>query len=598
MSRTRALLGVGSLLVATTVSATLLGGCTMPNSGASPSAMAQPAPRARLTGGVTGYTPVTDQRLVSPEPENWLMYRRTYDGWGYSPLEQITTGNVKSLVPVWTFSTGVVEGHQAPPIVNNGIMFVSTPQNQVLALEAKSGELLWRYKRELPEELFQLHPTNRGVALYEDKVYLATLDAHVIALDAKTGKLLWDQTVEDYKKGYYMTLAPLVARGKVMVGVSGGELGVRGFVQAFDARTGQPAWKTFTIPAPGEPGSETWKGDAWKTGGAAVWITGSYDPQLNLTYWGTGNAAQWMGDQRPGDNLYSTSVIALDADSGRLRGYHQYHWNDSWDWDEVSAPILMDVQRGGRTVKSLVHPARNGYLWVLERRADAIGFLDAKPYVKQTAFTRIDPRTGRPEYDESKKPVTGKKVPFCPSLWGGKDWPPAAYNPKTGLLYIPANENLCGSLLGATQPFEPGKLWLGTEIKDILMTLTDGSKHIGEIQAWDMNAGKKVWTRTFESHNWGPILTTGSGLVFAGGTNDRYFSAFDGKTGEPLWQWRTNSGITAVPSSFAVDGVQYVAVQSGWGVDAQRMQDKLDEIHGEKTHVPQGGVIWVFALKR
>ena len=595
--RTRALLATCGVLIAAAMPAILAGGCTGTSTESKTAAMA-PAPRAKATAGPTSYAPVTDQRLVNPEPENWLMYRRTYDGWGYSPLEQITPANAATLVPVWTFSTGVAEGHQAPPIVNNGVMFVSTPQNQVLALDAKSGELLWRYKRDLPEDLFQLHPTNRGVGLYEDKVYLATLDAHVVALDAKTGKVLWDQTVEDYKKGYYMTLAPLIAKGKIIVGVSGGELGIRGFVQALDARTGSSAWKTFTIPAPGEPGSDTWKGDTWRTGGVSVWITGTYDPQLNLTYWGTGNAAQWIGDQRPGDNLYSASVLALDADSGKLRGYHQYHWNDSWDWDEVSAPILMDVKRGDRTIKGLVHPARNGYLWLLERRADAIAFVDAKPYVKQTAFTSIDPRTGRPTYDESKKPVTGKKVAFCPSLWGGKDWVPAAYSPKTGYLYIPANENLCGSLLGAEQKYEPGKLWLGSEIKDIGLDVTAGTGHIGEIQAWDMNTGKKVWTRTFESHNWGPVLATGGGLVFAGGTNDRYFRAFDAKTGDLVWQWRTNSGITAVPSSFAVDGVQYIAVQSGWGVDAQRMQESLDKFRGTQTDVPQGGVIWVFAVKK
>ena len=595
--RTRALLATCGVLIAAAMPAILAGGCTGMSTESKTAAMA-PAPRAKATAAPTSYAPVTDQRLVNPEPENWLMYRRTYDGWGYSPLEQITPANAATLVPVWTFSTGVAEGHQAPPIVNNGVMFVSTPQNQVLALDAKSGELLWRYKRDLPEDLFQLHPTNRGVGLYEDKVYLATLDAHVVALDAKTGKVLWDQAVEDYKKGYYMTLAPLVAKGKVIVGVSGGELGIRGFVQALDARTGSSAWKTFTIPAPGEPGSDTWKGDTWRTGGVSVWITGTYDPQLNLTYWGTGNAAQWIGDQRPGDNLYSASVLALDADSGKLRAYHQYHWNDSWDWDEVSAPILMDVKRGDRTIKGLVHPARNGYLWLLERRADAIAFVDAKPYVKQTAFTSIDPRTGRPTYDESKKPVTGKKVAFCPSLWGGKDWVPAAYSPKTGYLYIPANENLCGSLLGAEQKYEPGKLWLGSEIKDIGLDVTAGTGHIGEIQAWDMNTGQKVWTRTFESHNWGPVLATGGGLVFAGGTNDRYFRAFDAKTGDLVWQWRTNSGITAVPSSFAVDGVQYIAVQSGWGVDAQRMQESLDKFRGTQTDVPQGGVIWVFAVKK
>lgn len=595
--RTRALLAASGFLVTVTASMILAGGCAGPSSG-SKGMSAAPAARARATAGATSYVSVTDRRLLSPEPENWLQYRGTYDGWGYSPLEQITPANAGTLVPVWTFSTGVTEGHQAPPIVNNGVMFVSTPQNQVLALDAKSGELLWRYKRELPEDLFQLHPTNRGVGLYEDKVYLATLDAHVVALDAKTGKVVWDQVVEDYKKGYYMTLAPLIAKGKIMVGVSGGELGIRGFVQALDAATGRPAWKTFTIPAPGEPGAETWKGDTWKTGGVSVWITGTYDSQLGLAYWGTGNAAQWIGDQRPGDNLYSASVLALDVDSGKIRGHHQYHWNDSWDWDEVSAPILMDVKRGNRTIKSLVHPARNGYLWVLERKADGITFVDAKPYVSQTAFKSVDPKTGRPTYDESKKPVTGKKVGFCPSLWGGKDWPPAAYSPKTGYLYIPVNENLCGSLLGAMQKYEPGKLWLGTEIKDIGLNVVQGTNHIGEIQAWDMNTGQKVWTRTFESHNWGPVLATGGGLVFAGGTNDRYFRAFDAKTGDLVWQWRTNSGITAVPASFSVDGVQYIAVQSGWGVDAQRMQGSLDDARGTKTDVPQGGVIWVFALRK
>ncbi len=591
--RTRAFLTASGLLMALVMAA----GCTSAGS-SSMAASKAPAARAKATQAAASYAPVTDQRLVKPEPENWLQYRGTYDGWGYSPLDQVTTANVANLVPVWTFSTGVAEGHQSPPIVNNGIMFVSTPQNQILALDAKSGELLWRYKRDLPEDLFQLHPTNRGVGLYEDKVYLATLDAHVVALDAKTGKVIWDQTVEDYKKGYYMTLAPLIAKGKVMVGVSGGELGIRGFVQALDAKTGTPAWKTFTIPAPGEPGADTWKGDTWKTGGVSVWITGTYDPNLNLSYWGTGNAAQWIGELRPGDNLYSASVLALDVDTGKLRGYHQYHWNDSWDWDEVSAPILMDVTRSGRTIKGLVHPARNGYLWVLERKADGIGFVDAKPYVNQTAFKSIDPRTGRPTYDETRKPVMNKKIAFCPSLWGGKDWPPAAYSPKTGYLYIPANENLCGSLLGTEQKYEVGKLWLGSEIKDIGLTVNSGTAHIGEIQAWDMNTGQKVWTRTFESHNWGPVLTTGGGLVFAGGTNDRYFRALDAKNGELLWQWRTNSGITAVPSSFAVDGVQYIAVQSGWGVDAQRMQNSLDEFRGVKTDVPQGGVIWVFAVKK
>ena len=284
------------------------------------------------------YKPVTAERLKQPEDGDWLLYRRTYDGWGYSPLSQITTDNVARLKPVWTLQTGQVEGHQAPPIVNNGVMFVATPGNQVLAIDAKKGDLLWRFKRPIPDDILLLHPTSRGVGLLGDKVYFAAADAVLVALDAKTGKELWNAKVEDYTHGYYMSLAPLVADGKVMVGCSGGELGVRGFVAAFDAETGKPLWKTYTVPAPGEPGSETWpKGDQWKTGGGSVWISGAYDPATNLAFWGTGNGGPWMGDQRPGDNHYTSSTIALDASTGQIKGFHQYHPNDSWDWDEVNA---------------------------------------------------------------------------------------------------------------------------------------------------------------------------------------------------------------------------------------------------------------------
>jgi alcohol dehydrogenase (cytochrome c) len=547
--------------------------------------------------GEIDYSPVTDQRLTEPEAQNWLMYRGTYDGWGYSPLEQINTENVKKLFPVWSLSTGVDEGHQSPPIVNNGIMFITTPKQQVMAINAKTGNVLWRYRRELPEDLVQLHPTNRGVGLYEDKVYLATVDAHLVALDAKTGKVVWDKTVDEYQKGYYFTLAPLVAKGKILLGTSGGELGIRGYVTAFDAKKGEQLWKTHTVPGPGEPGHDTWSGDTWKTGGVSAWITGSYDPQLNLSYWGTGNAAPWPGDMHPGDNLYATSVIALDVDTGKIKGYHQYHWNDSWDWDEVSAPLLIDVQRNGRAIKGLVHPARNGYLWFLERTADAIKFVNAKPFVIQEVFTGLDPKTGRPSYDMDKKPAAGKTVNFCPSLWGGKDWPPAAYSPQTGYLYVPANENLCSTLVGKETPYEPGKPFLGIDRAAIKMNMREGAQHIGELQAWDLKSMQKVWTHKFKYQNWGPVLTTAGGLVFLGGTNDRYFRAFDAKTGDVLWEYRTNSGITGVPSAYAVDGVQYIAVQAGWGVDAQKMQGRLDTILGTKTDVPQGGVLWVFAVK-
>ena len=393
------------------------------------------------------YNPVTAERLLNPEESNWLMYRGSYDSHGFSNLNQINTDNVDGLVPIWSFSTGLREGHQAPPIVNDGYMYVTTPQNHILAINARTGDLIWRYVRYLPDDLQQFHPTNRGVALYGDRVYMATVDSFLVSLDALTGELIWEVAVEDYYNGYYMTMAPLIADGKVMVGVSGGELGIRGFIAAYDVMSGEEVWKTYTIPAPGESGSESWPGDTWQTGGVPVWLTGSYDPELNLAYWGTGNGGPWMGDTRPGDNLYSSSVIALDVTTGELKNHHQYHWNDSWDWDEVSAPILIDFERGGRSINGMVHAGRNGYLWYLEREADAINFVEANPYVYQDVFTSIDPVTGRPEYDMTKKPGTGYEASFCPSLWGGKDWPPAAFDPESRLMFIPANDNVCSTMV-------------------------------------------------------------------------------------------------------------------------------------------------------
>lgn len=550
---------------------------------------------------VQAYTPVTDARLANPEPHNWLMTRGNYQGWSYSSLDQINVNNVKNLVPVWTFSTGVKSGHESPPIVNDGYMYITAPDNNVFALDARTGEQIWHYRRANPEEFSALHNTNRGVALYGDKVYVAMQDATLVALDAKTGKVAWQTTLGNWKIGEYMTMAPLAVKGKIVVGMSGGEFGIRGSIIGVDAQTGKEAWRTYTIPAPGEPGSETWTGDTWKRGGASAWMTGNYDVATNTIYWGVGNASPWFGDQRPGDNLYTASTLALDADTGKIKGHFQYHWNDSWDWDEMNAPTLVDFQRDGRTVKGFIKPARNGYLYWLERHSDGkIGFVDAKAYVKQDVFKSIDPKTGRPTYHEDKKPGTGKKASFCPSLWGGKDWPFEAYNPKTGLVYIPANDNHCGFLEGKVQEYVAGKWWTGVDIPDIGFTVKKDAKSFGEIQAWDINSGKKVWSVLYpNSMNWGSILTTAGGLVFNGGTQDRMFRAYDARTGEQLWQIKTNSGIIAPPSTYMIDGVQYVAVQSGWGVDPQFQQGLLSNlIPGWPKATPEGGVLWVFALQR
>jgi len=549
-------------------------------------------------GEVTDYATVTQQRLENPEPGNWLLYRRTYDDHGFSPLRQINVNNVSQLVPVWTFATGVVEGHESPPMVNNGVMFVTTPEMQVLALNAATGDLIWRYKEKLPADLFQLHPTNRGVALWGDKLFLATVDAHLIALDAKTGKEVWNTTVGDYKHGQYMTLEPLAVNGKVMVGLSGGEFGVRSLIAAYDANTGKQVWQFHTIPGPDDPGGDTWAGDAWKTGGGSVWITGDYDPKRNIVYWGVGNAAPWPGDLHPGDDLYTSSTVALNPDTGKLMGYHQYHWNDSWDWDEVRPPILINMEHDGQKIDALVHAARDGYLWVLQQTDNGIKFVSGQPFVFQNAFKSIDPQTGRPTYNPEHKPTVGKETSFCPSLWGGDDWTSESYSDQTHLLYIPANDGMCGQMVGEKKQLIAGQTWIGADPDS--MKLRPRGDHIGELQAWDLATGKRAWTYPFPNQLFDSVLSTAGGLVFTGGTNDRMFRAFDARTGELLWQQRTNSGIIGMPVAYQVGDTEYVAVQSGWGVDAQRIQNKLAQtsLKVDPDAVPQGGVVWVFALRR
>jgi alcohol dehydrogenase (cytochrome c) len=421
----------------------------------SPSALAQNALLQK-------YKPVTEQRLLHPADGDWLMIRRTYDGWGYSPLDQITPANAGRLKLVWSFATGETRPHESAALVNNGILFVTTPVNQVIAIDAKTGNVLWRYRRPRPAGASVPHETNRGVALYGDKVYFAAGEAVLAALDARTGKEVWTTPVADNASSYYITLAPLVAGGKVMVGASGGEFGIRGFIAAFDPDSGKELWRTYTVPAPGEPGSETWpNGAQWKTGGAPVWVTGNYDPETNLAFWGTGNGGPTIGDNRPGDNLYAASTLVIDVATGAIQSYFQYNPNDSWNWDEVSPPILVDYRRNGRTIKGLIDVARDGYLWFLDRGSlgtpdGKIRFVEGHPYVFQNVFKGLDPVTGRPEIDPEHKPGTGKQADFCPGSHGGKTWPPVAFSPKTRMIYIPANNNMCSSNMGVKVEYRCG----------------------------------------------------------------------------------------------------------------------------------------------
>jgi alcohol dehydrogenase (cytochrome c) len=405
-----------------------------------------------------------------------------------------------------------------------------------------------------------------------------------------TGEKLWEATMENWENGYYSTLAPLVVDGVVMAGTSGGEFGIRGFVQGFDANTGESLWKTYTIPSPKEPGGDTWPGDTWKTGGGSVWITGNYDVKNGLAMWGVGNAAPWIGDMRPGDNLYTTSTIGLDPKTGEIKTHFQYHPNGNWDWDEVVPPTLMELDGQDLAVRF----ARNGWIYKLDRTDGQFSFVDGRPYVYQDVFTELNSETGRPSYRYEKVAGTGKRASFCPSAWGGRDWPGDAYNPGTATLFISVNENHCGSAEGAVVEYEPGVLYLGSGLE--MYPTEDAKDHIGALQAWDIRTLKKKWQVNFKMPNWGPVLSTEGGVVFVGGTGDAMFRAFDAETGDMLWSREMDGGIIAPPTSFEVDGKQYIAVTTGWGVDGDRFQGFIDAGMGTETKIPQGGTIWVFAL--
>jgi len=551
------------------------------------------------------YKTVTDARLAKQEPENWLLTKGNYKGWSYSSLDQINASNVSKLRPVWSGATGMTSGHEAPAIVNGRYMFVATPRNQVLAFDSKTGRLLWTFKRELPEGFGALHMTNRGVALWGDNVYVASVDCVLQALEAKTGKLVWEATVCDWqKRSEYITSAPLVVKGKVIVGPSGGEFGVRGFLKAFDAKTGKEEWTTYSIPAPGEPGHETWPKDgrwkdAWKNGGGTMWMPGNYDDENDIIYWGVGNGSPWPGDQRPGDNLYLTSVISLNPDNGKILGHYQYHWNDSWDWAGMNAPTLVTFDKDGKKVPGLISAQRNGVLYWLDRDDKGnITYDFSKLFVKNNAFKSFDPKTGRPTYNEDAKLGTGKTVTYCPSAWGGRDWFYQAYSPKTGNLYVPFNDNHCATLTGLVQPVAPGQWSAGIDITTLKPEIAKDAPYIGGIQAWSVNGRNELWKTTYkDSWNFGSILATAGDVLFSGGTNDRKFHAYDAKSGKLLWEFPVPSGIISPPTTYSIDGKQYVAVVAGYGVDINWIQSKMHDSHGWEAKVPEGGSVWVFALE-
>jgi alcohol dehydrogenase (cytochrome c) len=508
---------------------------------------------------------------AASEPRNWITYGGSYMSQRYSPLNQITPANVGNLQQQWVLQNQVFGAWQSTPLVVDGIMYVTQRPNDVLAVDAKTGRVFWLYRyAPSPEARVCCGSNNRGVAILGDTLFMGTLDAHLIALDAKNGRPLWNVTLAEGKLGYSITLAPLVVKDKVIVGLGGGEFGIRGFIAAFDAKTGKEAWRFYTIPGPGQPGHDTWKGDAWKNGGGSVWVTGSFDPDLNLTYWGVGNPGpDWNNDQRPGDNLYTESVVALDADTGSLKWHFQFTPNDPYDYDSVQVPVLADLNWRGRPAKLMMWANRNGYFYVLDRVTGR--FLSGNPFVKVNWAKELDER-GRPV--QTPQPPGS---PTWPGNQGGTNWYPPSYSPRTEMFYFSAWEGYASIYRKETSEYQPGRNFsgggftvltpvpgapaIGVGRRGPINNWTDAVGH-GAVIAVDPQSGEQKWKfDQFDVTDSG-ILTTGSDLLFTGG-REGYFYALDAKAGTLLWRASLGGQIVAPPIAYEVDGKQYVAVIAG-----------------------------------
>jgi alcohol dehydrogenase (cytochrome c) len=514
---------------------------------------------AVVLAGAALHGQVPYQRLVdaAKTPGDWLTYNGNYLGHRHSALRQLTPANVAGLKPAWVYQVAGNGQVETSAIVADGVMYVTEPPSTVTALDPRNGRPIWSYVRPMPSTLRNIgFPiTNRGVAILDDKVFVGTLDGALVALDASTGAVRWEAHVGDNATGHSLTLAPLAVKDKVIVGVSGGEAGIRGFIDAYDAKTGKLAWRTWTVPAAGEPGVETWAGDSWKTGAGATWLTGSFDPALNLLYWGTGNPGpDWNGDVRKGDNLYTSSVLALDADTGRMKWYFQYTPHDVHDWDANQIQVLADLTINGTPRKTLVTANRNAFYYVLDRVTGE--FLHAAPYAKQTWAKGIDPK-GRPRVIEGTEPTPEGNLVY-PSLQGSTNWPSPSFSPETGLFYVPVRE--MGSYYYKTDvDYEPGQPFTGGGERRL------ADEAWGAVRALNATTGEKVWDFRLPSPSWSGVLSTAGGLVFSG-SNEGNFYALDAKSGAPLWQFQVGGMVRSNPTTFLVEGKQHVSVAAGRAV--------------------------------
>jgi len=496
---------------------------------------------------------VTFERLLnsSKEPQNWLMYSGNYAGHRFSALDEIKISNVASLVPKWAYQTMAGGKFETTPLVVDGILYGTGQDDRVYALDGRSGRPIWQYQRALPVDIRPCcGRVNRGLAILGDKVFVATLDAHVIALDSKTGNVVWDASAAEHAKGYSFTLAPLVIKNLVLVGVSGGEYGIRGFIDAYDAATGERKWRFYTIPGPGEPGHDTWEGASWKIGGSPAWITGTYDPATNTTFWTTGNPSPSnRGEGRAGDNLYSNSLLAIDPETGKLKWHFQFTQHDEHDYDATQVPVMID--EGDR--KLIAQANRNGFFYVVDRTNGKL--ISATSYAKVSWSTSKD-ATGRPVPDKAAVPTPeGNRV--CPGAAGATNWMSPTYDPQTKLFYVTAREQ-CDIFATAPQPYEAGHAYYGSAY----FPNDEAQPFWGALRALDPATGNLKWEWKHTSPAWAGVLSTAGGLVFTGDAEGN-FIALEAASGKALWHFQCGASVYSSPMTFAIDGKQYVAVAAG-----------------------------------
>ncbi len=498
-------------------------------------------------------------RRADQEPGNWLTYSGNYSSHRHTKLTQITPGNVANLKPLWVYQQSDTSKWEVSPIVVDGVIYVSERPNIVTALDARTGRPIWNYRRPLPDDVpICCGRPNRGVAVLGDAVYLGTFDSHLVCIDANTGVERWDIVVADYRSGPSITVAPLAVKDKIVIGISGGEYGVRGYIAAYDAKTGQQAWRCYTVPGPGEKGNETWAGESWKIGGGTTWVTGSYDPELNLIYWGTGNPSpDYNGDVRQGDNQWTASVVAVNADTGKIGWGFQFTPHDTHDWDSNQVPILIDAEFNGKPRKMLMHANRNGFYYVLDRATGE--FLKGAAFAKQTWAKGLDEK-GRPILIPGLEP-TAEGVLVYPGLEGSTNWLSPSYSPQTGLFYVQVKEDYGQYYYKLPSAYAPGEHFENGGGRNVL-----GEEPYGALKAIEATTGKIKWEFRQQvpgttSPNAG-VMSTASGLVFSG-TREGHFFALDAKTGKFLWSFNTGGGIYGSTVSYLVDGKQHVAVASG-----------------------------------